>query len=226
MSYVILIWRHHVWPESGCCYVMMMMMLVVVVPAWPLTGQTTPGHTPTETPRSRSHPGRLPVPQYILSTGAVKTWPVSQSVSRNEGGKMLKMINFLSWLYLFLTLIKAVTGKYLQPEYWEYLDFLLFPGEAVMTEFGCENETLLLHCPLLSEISIVRANYGRFSISVCNFRALDNIHTNCDSSHTTTDILKHRSGLVITQNFISKLAKLPGWAYNCMLFSWLKLFQV
>ena len=63
-----------------------------------------------------------------------------------------------------------------------------------MTEFGCENETLLLHCPLLSEISIVRANYGRFSLSVCNFRALDNIHTNCDSSHTTTDILKHRSG--------------------------------
>ena len=71
-----------------------------------------------------------------------------------------------------------------------------------MTEFGCENETLLLHCPLLSEISIVRANYGRFSISVCNFRALDNIHTNCDSSHTTTDILKHRSGLVITQNIL------------------------
>ena len=101
----------------------------------------------------------------------------------------------------------------------KYLEFLQFAGEAVMTEFGCENETLLLHCPLLSEISIVRANYGRFSISVCNFRALDNIHTNCDSSHTTTDILKHRSGLVITQNFISKLAKLPGWAYNCMLFS-------
>lgn len=87
---------------------------------------------------------------------------------------MLKMINFLYWLYLFLTLIEAVTG------------------EAVRTEFGCENETLLLHCPLLSEISIVRANYGRFSLSVCNFRALDNIHTNCDSSHTTTDILKHR----------------------------------
>ena len=61
-----------------------------------------------------------------------------------------------------------------------------------MTEFGCENETLLLHCPLLSQISIVRANYGRFSLSVCNFRALENIHTNCDSSHTTTDILKNR----------------------------------
>ena len=94
-----------------------------------------------------------------------------------------------------------------------------------MTEFGCENETLLLHCPLLSEISIVRANYGRFSISVCNFRALDNIHTNCDSSHTTTDILKHRSCLVITQNFISKFAKLPGWAHNCLLFSSLKLIS-
>ena len=77
-----------------------------------------------------------------------------------------------------------------------------------MTEFGCENETLLLHCPLLSEISIVRANYGRFSISVCNFRALDNIHTNCDSSHTTTDILKHRSGLVITQNFYFKIGQI------------------
>ena len=25
---------------------------------------------------------------------------------------MLKMINFLYWLYLFLTLIKAVTGEY------------------------------------------------------------------------------------------------------------------
>ena len=62
-----------------------------------------------------------------------------------------------------------------------------------MTEFGCENESLLLHCPLLSEISIVRANYGRFSLSVCNFQALENIHTNCDSSHSTTDILKTRS---------------------------------
>ena len=72
-----------------------------------------------------------------------------------------------------------------------------------MTEFGCENETLLLHCPLLSEISIVRANYGRFSISVCNFRALDNIHTNCDSSHTTTDILKHRSGLCYYTEILS-----------------------
>ena len=79
----------------------------------------------------------------------------------------------------------------------------------MMTEFGCENETLLLHCPLLSEISIVRANYGRFSISVCNFKALDNIHTNCDSSHTTTDILKHRSCLVITRILAPNLPNYP-----------------
>ena len=41
----------------------------------------------------------------------------SESGWSNEGGKMLKMINFLSWLYLFLTLIKAVTGKHLQGIY-------------------------------------------------------------------------------------------------------------
>ena len=85
-----------------------------------------------------------------------------------------------------------------------------------LTAYACESSRLNISCSAGQYLDIIRANYGRFSISVCNFQALDNIHTNCDSSHTTTDILKHRSGLVITQNFISKLAKLPDWAYNCL----------
>ena len=61
-----------------------------------------------------------------------------------------------------------------------------------MTQFACENATLLLHCPLTSAISVVRANYGRFSIAVCNHAAAEDIFTNCDSSYSTTDILKQR----------------------------------
>lgn len=65
-------------------------------------------------------------------------------------------------------------------------------SRSVMTQFACENATLLLHCPLTSAISVVRANYGRFSIAVCNHAAAEDIFTNCDSSYSTTDILKQR----------------------------------
>ena len=72
-------------------------------------------------------------------------------------------------------------------------NLLLIAGSrSVMTQFACENATLLLHCPLTSAISVVRANYGRFSIAVCNHAAAEDIFTNCDSSYSTTDILKQR----------------------------------
>ena len=59
------------------------------------------------------------------------------------------------------------------------------------TLFGCEGETLLLSCPH-SSIRVVRANYGRFSVSICNSLAVTDISTTCDSSHTSSSLLRSR----------------------------------
>ena len=57
----------------------------------------------------------------------------------------------------------------------ELLLLLVVVSEAVAREtrqtmFGCEGETLRLSCPPAATIRVVRANYGRFSISVCNVK--------------------------------------------------------
>ena len=49
----------------------------------------------------------------------------------------------------------------------------------VQTVFGCDNINLSLSCPVGSYVSIIRANYGRFSISVCNHQARQDISTSC-----------------------------------------------
>lgn len=59
----------------------------------------------------------------------------------------------------------------------------------MMTVLGCDNTSVTLSCPVGSYISLIRANYGRFSISVCNHYARDDIHTHCHSMEESTDIL-------------------------------------
>ena len=55
-----------------------------------------------------------------------------------------------------------------------------------ITLIGCENTTVSLSCPVGSYVSIIRANYGRFSISVCNHQARQDIDTNCNSQENST----------------------------------------
>merc|ERR1711892_337632 len=58
------------------------------------------------------------------------------------------------------------------------------------TKIGCENSTVSLTCPIGSYLSIIRANYGRFSISVCNHQARQDIDTNCSSQENSTALLR------------------------------------
>ena len=39
---------------------------------------------------------------------------------------------------------------------------------------------------------LFRANYGRFSLSICNSEALGSLRTSCDSSQSTSNILRTR----------------------------------
>jgi hypothetical protein len=55
----------------------------------------------------------------------------------------------------------------------------------VHTAYACEGDTLSLACGPESEIRVVRANFGRFSISVCNSQGWTNISTHCPSPTTT-----------------------------------------
>ncbi len=41
------------------------------------------------------------------------------------------------------------------------------PADKI-TKYGCENTTLSIQCAAGTAIKILRANFGRFSISVCN----------------------------------------------------------
>ena len=49
----------------------------------------------------------------------------------------------------------------------------------------------LPRCPD-STIHVVRANFGRFSVSICNRLAVTDISTRCDTSHTTSSLLRTR----------------------------------
>ena len=57
------------------------------------------------------------------------------------------------------------------------------------TQFACESSNMHLTCPTGSYVSIIRANYGRFSISVCNVQAITDIDTNCGTEEETTQLL-------------------------------------
>ena len=76
---------------------------------------------------------------------------------------------------------------------------LLLPVIAVaddsvtkQTLFGCNDDRVILHCDPGSHISIVRANYGRFSLSICNSEASGTLRTSCDSSLSSSNILRTR----------------------------------
>ena len=64
----------------------------------------------------------------------------------------------------------------------------------VKTMFGCGGDSVVLSCKgkTGAGISIVRANYGRFSVSVCNPLARGDLDTSCSSEEATSILLARR----------------------------------
>ena len=67
---------------------------------------------------------------------------------------------------------------------------IYFQKSDPRTKIGCENTTLSITCPIGSYDSIIRANYGRFSITVCNHQARQDIDSDCNSQEHSTAMLK------------------------------------
>ena len=58
-------------------------------------------------------------------------------------------------------------------------------GTKYKTGYSCENEELHISCDIGETISVIRANYGRFSIAICNKHGYTDWSVNCMSPRTT-----------------------------------------
>ena len=58
------------------------------------------------------------------------------------------------------------------------------------TVIACDNTVLKISCNSGGKISITRANYGRYSVSVCNEIARDDLNIQCDSQDVSTEIMR------------------------------------
>ena len=70
--------------------------------------------------------------------------------------------------------------------------FLTINTVTMRTALICDNHILNINCSFGSILSIARANYGRFSIGVCNDEAKEDIDTDCETMKETTEILRNR----------------------------------
>jgi len=68
---------------------------------------------------------------------------------------------------------------------------ILMQSSDPYTVLGCDGSTVTLSCPDQSYISLIRANYGRFSISVCNQHARQDIKTDCASHQESSARISH-----------------------------------
>ena len=64
------------------------------------------------------------------------------------------------------------------------------PDNSVETVIGCENTTISLSCPVASYVYIVRANFGRFAMAVCNHQVDVDIQTDCQTEEASTSIMR------------------------------------
>ena len=72
--------------------------------------------------------------------------------------------------------------------------YCLVAGElqtAIRTGYTCEGEELFIQCEEEETIQIIRANYGRFSIAICNEEGKTHWSVNC-MSPKTRHILQNR----------------------------------
>jgi hypothetical protein len=71
---------------------------------------------------------------------------------------------------------------------WQFVDESLFIAAHASperrTKYGCEGTTLHIECEEGTVINLVRANYGRFSISICNDVGNTDWSVNCMEPRT------------------------------------------
>ena len=58
--------------------------------------------------------------------------------------------------------------------------------KKLMTKYICEDSSLYVNCTASEKLSILRANYGRLSISMCNPLGITHISTQCYLNRTTS----------------------------------------
>ena len=63
-------------------------------------------------------------------------------------------------------------------------------GSERRTKYGCEGSSLEIECEEGQQINLVRANYGRFSISICNKEGNTAWSVNCMEPRTLRVINK------------------------------------
>ena len=71
-----------------------------------------------------------------------------------------------------------------------YLSFFFILGEApdgtkYKTAYRCEGDSISIFCDPGDTIQVIRANYGRFSIAICNKHGYTDWSVNCMSPRTT-----------------------------------------
>lgn len=64
-------------------------------------------------------------------------------------------------------------------------------GTRYKTAYKCESERLELTCPEDHKIKIIRANFGRFSIAICNRHGEMDMSVNC-MAPSSTRVMKKR----------------------------------
>ena len=65
--------------------------------------------------------------------------------------------------------------------------------EAYESAYACQDDWLTIACQHGQDLEIVRANYGRFSIAVCNVEGRTDFSVNCQSpSSSILRTLKER----------------------------------
>ena len=62
------------------------------------------------------------------------------------------------------------------------------------TSYACQGDRLDLQCPQGSVINVMRANYGRFSVGICNQHGITDWSVNCMAPRSLR-ILQDRSAL-------------------------------
>lgn len=63
----------------------------------------------------------------------------------------------------------------------KFFSFYLFSVPKVGTAYACEDKTLTIECEPGDTINIIRANFGRFSLTICNDHGNVDWSVNCMS---------------------------------------------
>ena len=69
-------------------------------------------------------------------------------------------------------------------------------GRPMKTSYACQGDRLELQCPLGSVIKVMRANYGRFSVGICNQHGITDWSVNCMAPRSLR-ILQDRSVVLV-----------------------------